>query len=159
MRVGIGFDIHRMEEGRPLVLGGVAIPFERGLKGHSDADCVIHAVIDGLFGAAGLGDIGERFPDTDLQYSGANSADLLAIAVEEVVSAGFRVVNVDINVHIEKPKLSTYKRAMAERIAKLMAVEPTTVNVKAKTAEGLGPVGLGEAVAAQAVVTLEEKKG
>ena len=147
MRVGIGYDIHQLEDGRPLILGGIEIPFNRGLKGHSDADCVLHAIIDSLFGAAGLGDIGEHFPDTDPQYAGADSTKLLTAALKKISDAGFCPVNVDINVHIEKPKLGEYKRKMAKRISKLLNIPSENVNIKAKTSEGLGPIGVGDAIA------------
>ena len=156
MRVGIGFDIHPLVEGRRLVLGGVAIDYERGAAGHSDGDVLLHAIIDALFGAAGLGDIGEHFPDTDLAYRGADSANLMREAVQRVRTAGFTLVNIDANVIAEAPKLGPLKEAMGRRIAELLDVDPSRVSVKAKTAEGLGPIGRGEAIAAEVVVLIQE---
>ena len=153
-RTGIGTDLHRLVEGRPLILGGVEVPSDKGLAGHSDADALTHAVIDGLLGAAGLGDIGEHFPDTDPAYKGADSQALLRAASKAVAEAGFRVGYVDAIVHAERPKLKPYKAAMRERLSEGLGVHPSCVNLKAKTGETVGPVGRGEAIAATAVVTL-----
>lgn len=153
-RVGIGYDLHRLVKGRLLRLGGVEIPYDKGLCGHSDADVLLHAVADALLGASGLGDIGELFPDTDPRFKDADSAELLKIVVRKVAQAGFVPDNVDCVVHAEKPKLSAYKRAMAEGIAAALGIAPERVNVKAKTHEGVGPVGAGEAMAATVVVAL-----
>ncbi|GMU38444.1 MAG: 2-C-methyl-D-erythritol 2,4-cyclodiphosphate synthase [Phycisphaerae bacterium] len=154
LKIGIGTDVHRLVEGRPLVLGGVAIPFERGLSGHSDADVVLHAVTDALLGAAGLPDIGELFPDTDPAFRGADSARLLSEVVERVDREGYAVSNLDLIVHAERPKLSAWKRPIAERVAELTRCPPNCVSVKAKTNEGLDAVGRGEAIACTAVVLL-----
>ncbi|HRX85129.1 MAG TPA: 2-C-methyl-D-erythritol 2,4-cyclodiphosphate synthase [Phycisphaerae bacterium] len=150
-RVGIGYDLHRTAEGRRLILGGVEIPFERGLAGHSDADVLLHAVTDALLGASSLPDIGELFPDTDPAYRDADSAKLLTAALERVRSAGFAPHNVDCVVHAEQPKLSAHKRAIAARIAQLLGLPPERVNVKAKTGEGVGAIGTGAAIAATVV--------
>jgi 2-C-methyl-D-erythritol 2,4-cyclodiphosphate synthase len=153
-RVGQGWDLHRLVVGRPLILGGVAIPFERGLDGHSDADVLTHAIIDALFGAIADGDIGTHFPDTDPAWRGAASLDLLGRACTRVRAAGWRVVNVDATVIAERPKLAPHRDAMRAGLARALAVEISAVSVKAKTAEGLGPEGRGDAVSAQAVVLL-----
>lgn len=154
MRIGIGYDIHRLVEGRPLRLGGVEIPHDKVLAGHSDADVVLHAVTDALLGAAGLPDIGELFPDTDAKYKDADSGRLLREVFWRVRDEGFRVGNLDVIIHAERPKLSVYKRAMAESIATLLDVGPDMVSVKAKTNEGLDAVGRGDAIACTAVVLL-----
>lgn len=157
MRIGIGFDIHRLVVGRRFVLGGIEIEFDRGPAGHSDGDPLLHAVTDGLFGAAALGDIGEHFPDDDPTYRDADSAELLAEAVRRVRAAGYQIVNIDANVFVQAPTLGPHKDAMRKRIAALTGLEPASVNVKAKTTEGLGEIGRGDAIAAQAVVLLEER--
>lgn len=154
MRVGIGYDIHRLVSDRPLVLGGVRIEYERGLLGHSDGDAVLHALSDALLGAAGLGDIGELFPDTDTAYKGVDSRTLLRDVVGRVRSARFAAGNVDLIVHAERPNLSDQKRPIAESIAGLLDLPLNRVNVKAKTNEGLGPVGNRDAIACTAMVTL-----
>jgi 2-C-methyl-D-erythritol 2,4-cyclodiphosphate synthase len=153
--VGIGYDSHRLADGRRLVLGGVEIPHERGLDGHSDADVLAHAVIDALLGAAGLGDIGEHFPDTDERFRGADSMQLLAIVVTTVIAAGFAIVNVDCTVVMERPKLGHHRAAIRERLAQALDLQPACVNVKASTGEGIGFVGRGEGVAALAVAGLK----
>lgn len=152
--VGIGFDSHRLAAGRRLVIGGVEIPYERGLDGHSDSDVLAHAVIDALLGAAGIGDIGEHFPDTDERWRDADSMQLLASVVERVNADGFEVVNVDCTVIIEAPKLLPYKAAIRERLAAVLGIELARVNVKASTGEGMGFVGRGEGVATLAVAGL-----
>ena len=154
VRVGIGYDIHRVVEGRRLVLGGVEIPHAKGLLGHSDADVVLHAVTDAVLGAAALPDIGDLFPDANPAYKDADSRKLLAGAMERVKSRGFRVGNLDIIVHAEAPKLSPYKPRMAASIAALTGVTPDRVSIKAKTNEGLGPVGCADAIACTAVALL-----
>lgn len=154
MRVGLGHDLHRLEHGRPLVLGGVPIEHDRGPVGHSDADVVLHALTDALLGAAGLGDIGEWFPNTDPQWSAADSARFVEAAVEAVAARGWSVVNVDCTISAQRPKLSPYKGAIAARVAELLGIAPDTVNVKAKTGEGVGPIGREEAIAADAIVLL-----
>jgi len=156
MRVGIGYDIHRFEVGRTLVLGGVEVSGEAGLAGHSDADVLVHAIIDALLGAAGLGDIGQHFPPDDPQWAGASSLDLLARAMLAVREAGFEVESVDSTVLAERPRLAPHLAAMRDRIAGAMGVDPRRVNVKAKTNEGMGAIGRGEGMAALAVVLLRE---
>jgi 2-C-methyl-D-erythritol 2,4-cyclodiphosphate synthase len=153
-RVGIGYDIHRLAEGRKLILGGVEIPFEKGLLGHSDSDVLTHAVCDALLGAAALGDIGAHFPDTDARYRGAASLDLLARVVELITERGYRVANVDAVVLAERPRLRPHVAAIRERLASALRVDIDSVSVKAKTGEGLGPIGAGEAMAAHAVALL-----
>jgi 2-C-methyl-D-erythritol 2,4-cyclodiphosphate synthase len=155
---GIGYDSHRLAEGRRLVLGGVEIPGERGLEGHSDADVLTHAVIDALLGAAGLGDIGEHFPDTDERYRDADSLQLLASVVTSVIAAGFELVNVDCTIVMETPKLAANRQAIRERLAGVLGLQAARVNVKATTGEGIGFVGRGEGVAALAVVSLEHAR-
>ena len=156
MRIGIGHDTHRLGANRPLRLGGVEIPHDRGLVGHSDADVLLHAVTDALLGAAGLGDIGEMFPDTDAANRGRDSAEMLTQVVERVRAAGYRVVNVDSIVFAQEPKLSPFKDAIRHRLAELLDLEIDRVSVKAKTGEGVDAVGRLEAMMAQAVVLLEE---
>lgn len=154
MRVGTGYDSHRLVEHRPLILGGVHIPFEKGLLGHSDADVVAHAVTDAILGAAGLGDIGRWFPDTDPQWQDANSLSLLAAAMARVHDAGWRVVNVDVNVLAERPKLLPFAEQIRGNLAGALSVSIEQVSVKAKTNEGLDAVGRGEAIVAYAVALL-----
>ena len=153
-RIGQGWDTHALVVGRPLVLGGVAIPFEKGLAGHSDADALIHAIIDALLGAAGLGDIGTLFPDSDATFKDPDTARLLQAAVTLVHQAGWRVGNIDVTVVAQAPRLGPYKAAMRTRLATLLAVPADCVNVKAKTAEKMGPVGEGLSIEAQAVALL-----
>lgn len=154
VRIGEGWDIHALVPGRKLLLGGVEIPYERGLLGHSDADALLHAITDALLGAAGLGDIGRHFPDTDEAFRGADSIALLAEAARRVRQQGFEVANVDSTVVAQAPKLAPYIEAMRERIARALGLGVGQVNVKAKTAEKLGPVGAGQAIEARAVVLL-----
>ena len=155
MRVGLGYDYHRLEAGRKLILGGVEIPFNKGLAGHSDGDALTHAICDALLGAAGLGDLGQHFPDTDPQWKDASSLTLLAQVVERLRAKGLRVAQVDSVVIAEAPKLAPHFARMRETLARTLGVEPALVNVKAKTTEGLEAVGRGEAMAAQAIVVLE----
>jgi len=155
MRIGNGYDLHRLVEGRPFVLGGVSIPFERGLEGHSDADVLAHAVIDALLGAAGLGNIGQIFPDNDPAFKDADSMDLLRQTIQLVGDAGLRVINVDSIVVAERPRLNPHLSAIQERLAHVLNLEPSAVSVKPKTNEGVGSEGRGEAVSAWAVVLLE----
>jgi 2-C-methyl-D-erythritol 2,4-cyclodiphosphate synthase len=152
--VGIGYDSHRLLAGRRMVIGGVEIPGELGLDGHSDADVLAHAVTDALLGAAGLGDIGEHFPDTDERWRDADSMQLLAEVLESVNNAGLEVLNVDCTVVMERPKLAPHRRAIRERLADVLGLDPRRVNVKASTGEGIGFVGRGEGVAALAVAGL-----
>lgn len=151
VRVGQGFDVHRLVAGRPLRLGGVEIPFERGLLGHSDGDAVLHAVCDALLGAIGAGDIGTHFPDTDPRYRGADSALLLSEAARIARERGYAIGNVDVNVLAERPRLAPQFAAMRNRIAGILGVSSDAVSVKARTMEGLGGIGRGEAIAALAV--------
>jgi 2-C-methyl-D-erythritol 2,4-cyclodiphosphate synthase len=153
-RIGEGWDIHALVPGRKLVIGGVEIPFERGLLGHSDADVLLHAITDALLGAAGLGDIGRHFPDTDERFRGADSAVLLAEAARLVRGQGLRIGNVDSTVIAQAPKLASHIEAMRSRIAQALDVAPANVNIKAKTAEKLGPVGECLAIEARAIVLL-----
>ena len=153
-RCGIGYDLHRLEEGRKLILGGVEIPFEKGLAGHSDADIVLHALTDALLGAAGQGDIGELFPPSDPQWKDCDSEVFLRHARELVESYGFRISNVDIVVILERPKLLPHRKAIRENIARILNVRPDRVGVKAKTSEKVGPAGRGEAAEAHAVACL-----
>jgi 2-C-methyl-D-erythritol 2,4-cyclodiphosphate synthase len=152
---GIGYDSHRFAEGRALILGGVAVPHAQGLAGHSDADVLAHAVIDALLGAAGLGDIGEHFPDTEERWRDADSLALLDAVMGMLAGAGLRAVNVDCTVVMERPKLSPHRQAIRARLADALGLERERVNVKATTGEGMGFVGRGEGVAALAVATLE----
>ena len=153
-RIGIGYDIHRLVEGRKLVLGGVEIPFEKGLLGHSDSDVLTHAICDALLGAAGLGDIGTHFPDSDPQWSGASSLDFLARVVELIAERGYSIANVDATVLAEHPKLRSHIQAIREALASVLRTGVDQVNVKAKTNEGLDSAGRGESIAAQAIALL-----
>ncbi len=155
MRVGIGHDTHRLVEGRPLILGGVAIAHPKGLAGHSDADVVLHALTDALLGAAGLGDIGDAYPDSDARYKDCDSAVFVCQTLEHLQRSGWRVVNVDVIVFAQEPKLGPVKGQIRRRLAELLAVDPETVNVKAKTGEHVGAIGRGEAIACQAVVLID----
>jgi 2-C-methyl-D-erythritol 2,4-cyclodiphosphate synthase len=154
MRIGQGWDVHRLVEGRKLILGGVDIPFDKGLLGHSDADALLHAITDAVLGGAGLGDIGRHFPDTAIEFKGADSRVLLREAVRRVREAGWRVGNVDASILIQQPKMAPHIAAMVANIASDLGVPSGQVNVKAKTYEKLGPVGASEAVEAQAVCLL-----
>jgi 2-C-methyl-D-erythritol 2,4-cyclodiphosphate synthase len=153
-RIGIGYDMHRLVEGRKLVLGGVEVPFEKGLLGHSDSDVLSHAICDALLGAAAIGDIGAHFPDTDPRWAGASSLDFLAHAVELIAERGYSIANIDATVVAEQPKLRPYIQAMRESLASVLRIDVDQVNVKAKTNEGLESIGCGEAMAAQAVALL-----
>jgi len=155
MRIGIGYDVHRLVEGRPLILGGVRIPYEKGLEGHSDADALAHAVIDALLGAAGLGNIGRMFPDDDPRFKDADSLGLLEQAARAVGERGYAVVNVDANIIAQAPKLNPYLDQMRDNLAIRLGVSPGHVSVKAKTNEGVGPEGRGEAISVQAVALLD----
>ena len=155
MRVGIGYDVHKLVEGRELILGGVNIPYEKGLLGHSDADVIVHAIMDALLGAAALGDIGQHFPDTDPAYAGADSLKLLDHVVMLLREHGWKVGNVDATILAQRPKLAPYIPAMRDNLAAHMLTEPGRVNVKATTEEKLGFTGSGEGMAAHAVCLLE----
>ena len=154
IRIGFGYDVHRFEKGRKLVLGGVEIPHDRGLLGHSDADVLLHAIADALLGAAALGDIGSHFPDTDPQWKDANSMELLSHVIDLLKEKGFRVGNVDATVVLEKPRLRDYIDSIRSRIAACLMVEVAGVSVKATTSESMGFVGVGEGAAAYAVCTI-----
>lgn len=154
LRVGEGWDTHALVPGRKLLLGGVEIPFDRGLLGHSDADALLHAITDALLGAAGLGDIGRHFPDTDERFKGADSIVLLTEAALRVRQEGWQIANVDSTVIAQAPKLAPHIETMRARIAQALDLLPAQVNVKAKTAEKLGPVGMGQSIEARAVVLL-----
>ena len=156
LRIGEGWDTHALVPGRRLVLGGVEIPYARGLLGHSDADVLLHAITDALIGAAGLGDIGRHFPDTDERFRGADSMVLLREAARRVREAGWNLVNVDSTVVAQAPKLAPHIEAMRACIAEALGIAPAQVNVKAKTAERLGPVGMGQSIEARAVVLLTQ---
>ena len=156
MRIGHGYDVHRLVEGRDLILGGVKIDYEKGLLGHSDADVLLHAVSDALLGAAGLGDIGRHFPDTDPKYKGADSLELLREVYRKISEKGFRVGNIDVTMIAQKPKLKDFIPQMQENIAAAVGVAPDRVNVKATTEEKLGFTGSGEGMACHAVCLLEE---
>jgi 2-C-methyl-D-erythritol 2,4-cyclodiphosphate synthase len=155
MRIGQGFDVHALVQGRKLVLGGVAIPFAKGLAGHSDADVLVHAICDALLGAAALGDIGRHFPDSDPRHKNADSRTFLREVAAKIRGAGFSIANVDATIHAEAPKMSPHVPAMVANLAADLGIDPGRVNVKAKTAERLGAIGRGEGIAAQAIALLE----
>jgi 2-C-methyl-D-erythritol 2,4-cyclodiphosphate synthase len=157
-RIGIGTDIHRIAEGRRLMLGGVYIPYPAGLAGHSDGDAGLHAVIDALLGASGMGDIGTLFLDTDPRWKDADSKDLLLIVKEWLEEKKWEVINIDLTIHAEEPRLEPFKGQMKRAIAELLGIGFTAVNVKAKTNEGLGDIGAGNAIAATAVALLKKRK-
>ncbi len=154
IRTGLGWDVHRIAAGRPLILGGVTVPCEFGLEGHSDADVLAHAITDAILGAAALGDIGMHFPDTDPQWKGCDSLVFLRHAQQLAEARGYRIVNVDSTVILERPKLKEYRQLIRERLAGALSLELDAVSVKFKTAERVGPVGEGRSAEAQAVVTL-----
>jgi 2-C-methyl-D-erythritol 2,4-cyclodiphosphate synthase len=155
IRVGIGYDSHRFEEGRPLVLGGIRIPHPRGLVGHSDADAVAHALIDAMLGAAAAGDIGQHFPDTDPKWKGADSMELLRSAHQLVRERGYALAQADLTIITEQPQLGPHLAAMAAKLAERLGAPPGSVSLKAKTNEGMGFIGRGEGIAVIAVATLE----
>ena len=157
LRIGHGYDVHRLTEGRALILGGVAIPFHLGLDGHSDADVLLHAVMDALLGAAALGDIGQLFPDSDPAYRGASSLALLRTVAAAVRDAGYAVVNVDATVLAQAPKLAPYREEMRRNVAEALGVEPGRISIKATTEEGLGFTGTLQGIAAHAVALLEKE--
>ncbi len=158
IRTGVGYDLHRLETGRKLILGGIEIPFEKGLAGHSDADILMHAMTDALLGAAALGDIGELFPPTDEQWKNAPSEVFLKHARELVEGYRYRIVNVDAVVVIERPKILPHRDAIRDNLAKILGIERGRIGLKAKTSEGVGPVGQGEAAEAHVVATLEREE-
>lgn len=155
MRIGIGYDVHQLVPGRKLVLGGVVIPFEKGLLGHSDADVLVHAVCDALLGAAGLGDIGLHFPDTDPNYKNISSLKLLVQTKTMVQNKGFSIQNIDTIVFAEAPKIGPHRKIMQENLSAAIEVDPSCINVKATTTEGLGIIGKGEGIGALSVVLIE----
>ncbi|MBR3294844.1 MAG: 2-C-methyl-D-erythritol 2,4-cyclodiphosphate synthase [Clostridia bacterium] len=150
IRVGQGYDLHLLKEGRRLVIGGIEIPFEKGLLGHSDADVLLHAITDAILGAAGLGDIGGHFPDTDEKYRDADSALLLSQVKDEVYKKGYRIINLDMTLFLEEPKMKNYRERIVDRIADILEIDKKTINLKAKTMEGTGAIGKGEAIGASA---------
>lgn len=154
MRIGMGYDVHPLVEGRDLILGGVHIPFEKGLKGHSDADVLVHAIMDALLGAAAMGDIGKLFPDTDERYRGASSLFLLRSVGQLIAQASYRIENIDSIVVAQRPKIAPYVERMRENIARELGIDPGRVSVKATTTEGLGFIGSGEGIAAYSVALL-----
>lgn len=156
MAVGIGYDIHPLVAGRKLILGGVNIPYEKGLDGHSDADALLHAIADALLGACGKGDIGEHFPDTDVKYKNADSGVLLKAVGDLVKQSRFEIENIDCNIIAQAPKIGGYKRKMEARIASLLEIRTSQVNIKARSNEGFDAVGRKEAIAAQAIVSLRK---
>lgn len=155
MRVGTGYDVHRLVVGRKLVLGGITIPFEKGLSGHSDADVLVHAVCDALLGAAGLGDIGFHFPDTDLRFKDIYSIELLEHTLHLIQNEGFSIINIDTTVFAEAPRLAPYRNVMREKIAGTLNVDQTCVNIKATTTEGLGMIGQGDGIGAMCVALID----
>jgi len=159
MRIGQGYDVHALVAGRKLIIGGVDIPYARGLAGHSDADVLLHAICDALIGAAGLGDIGAHFPDTDPRYKGADSRELLRTVARLLEGPGYEIANLDSTILAQAPKMAPHIRAMRENIAADLGIDAGLVNVKAKTAEHLGALGRGEGIAAQAIVLLVSGKG
>lgn len=156
MRIGHGYDVHRLTEGRRLVLGGIEIPYQTGLLGHSDADVLVHAVIDAILGAAAMGDIGQMFPDSDARYKDADSCALLSIAYEKVVKAGFSVSSLDCTVIAQAPRLAQYIPAMRQKLCDILSLPENRMNIKATTEEKLGFTGAGLGIAAHAVVLLDE---
>lgn len=158
-RIGEGYDVHRLVDGRRCIIGGVDIPFEKGLLGHSDADVLLHAITDALLGAAGMGDIGRRFPDTDPRFEGADSLELLKDSVNALRERGFCPVNVDCTVICQKPKITPHAEAIRRNVAQALDIDPACVNVKGKTEEGLGFTGEGLGIAARAVALVEYKEG
>lgn len=157
IRIGQGFDVHRFVEGRPLILGGVEIPYHLGLLGHSDADVLLHVISDAILGALGKGDIGTHFPDTDPQYKGADSGELLRIVWDMALNEGYQLGNIDATIIAQRPKMLPHIPAIRERIATLLQVDPSQINVKATTTEQLGFIGREEGIAALAVVSLVKK--
>lgn len=153
-RVGIGYDIHRLVDGRKLILGGIEIPFHRGLLGHSDGDSLSHAITDALLGAAGLGDIGTIFSDTDPRWAGADSMIFLSYVCRLISERGFHIVNIDATIMAERPKMRPYVQSMQSKLAETLGIDPARLNLKAKTNEGLDAIGRGEAIGAQAIATL-----
>ena len=157
MRIGHGYDVHKLVEGRKLIMGGVEIPYEKGLLGHSDADVLLHAISDALLGAAALGDIGKLFPDTDMQYKGADSRVLMAEVIRRIKESGYRVVNVDATIIAQRPKMRNYIDTMRQNIADTLGCDINDINVKATTEEGMGFTGEGMGISAHAVCLIEKE--
>ena len=155
MKIGLGYDVHAFTRNRPLILGGVEIPYDKGLSGHSDADVLVHAACDALLGAAGMGDIGEHFPDTDPQYKNANSLDLLKATWQLIYPRYQTIVNMDATIFAQAPRLSPYKAAMRDRLAAVLAIPADRINIKATTTEGLGFIGRGEGIAAMCTALID----
>jgi 2-C-methyl-D-erythritol 2,4-cyclodiphosphate synthase len=158
-RTGIGYDIHRLVEGRKLILGGIEIPFQRGLQGHSDGDSLSHAITDALLGAAGLGDIGTHFSDTDPRWAGADSMIFLSEVCRFLSERGLHIVNIDATILAERPKMQPHIHSMRTKLAETLGIEPTQLNIKAKTNEGLDAIGRGEAIGAQVIVMIVTENG
>ena len=158
LRIGQGWDNHRLVAGRPLVLGGLTIPHDRGLAGHSDADVLTHALIDALLGAMADGDIGSHFPDSDARWRDVSSMKLLSMTIERVVAAGWQVGNVDLTLVAEAPRIGPHREEMRRRLAQELQIDPARISIKAKTAEGCGPEGRGETISAQAIVLLSKNE-
>ena len=158
IRTGLGWDVHRLASGRPLILGGVTVPSELGLEGHSDADILSHAITDALLGAAALGDVGQMFPDTDAENRGRDSFEMLTTALESVAALGWKIVNIDCIVFAQRPKLLPHRQAIRQRVADILGIEVERVGLQAKTGEGIGAIGREEAIAAQCVALLEAKE-
>ncbi len=158
MRVGIGYDVHKLVAGRPLILGGIVIPFGKGLLGHSDADVLVHAICDALLGAAGIGDVGLHFPDTDPKFKDVASLKLLAATSDMIRGDRFAVVNIDATIFAEAPKIEPYRQDMRQNLARTLEIDPGCINIKATTTEGLGYVGRGEGIAAMSVVLLNQNE-
>ena len=157
-KIGSGFDVHKLIKGRDLILGGVNIPFEKGLDGHSDADVLVHSICDALLGAAGLGDIGEHFPDTDSQFKGISSLVLLGKCSNMLLNAGFSICNIDSTIIAQAPKISAYKKEMTDNIARAVNIDHELINIKGTTTEKLGYIGQGEGIAAQTVTIIKTDK-
>lgn len=157
MRIGSGYDVHKLAEGRDCIIGGVKIPYEKGLLGHSDADVLLHAIADALLGAAALGDIGRHFPDNDPQYKGADSRNLLSHVLGLILAEGYCIINIDVTIIAQKPKMAPHIEQMRKNIAETLQIDLKQINVKATTEEGLGFTGAGLGIAASAVCLLEEK--
>lgn len=158
MRVGIGYDVHKLVEGRKLIIGGISIPFEKGLMGHSDADVLVHAIMDAILGAAALGDIGKHFPDTDIKYEGADSMKLLKEVNIMIEDRGFKINNIDSIIIAQKPKMAPYIDEMINNITEVLNIDKEGINIKATTTERLGYEGKGKGIAAQAIVSLDKIK-
>ncbi len=158
LKIGSGFDVHKLVKGRDLIIGGVNIPFEKGLEGHSDADVLVHSICDALLGAGGFGDIGEHFPDTDLQFKGISSLLLLKKCANMLLDADFSICNIDSTIMAQAPKISTYKKGMIDNIAKAINIDHELINIKATTTEKLGYIGRGEGIACQTVTIITTTK-